>query len=476
MMTHSLHLPNDVLLLVGEQLESHADRWNLIFVSHHFHDIFVSLLYRGVRLNSWRDAYSFLCAVTQRPPLTRAVRELDLSGWQRELIPQEDWQSLQSSPVLKDCVEASSFSPDEEAQWNEHLAAGRGDAWIALILPLLSQLRQLHLVYSTHTTCLNRIMQRAIAREGPFKSQSVFQHLHKVSLHHQEQVDDPAAQEDVGIDSSQASSALLLSFFRLPSMRSLVATSVVDPTSDDLDFDAEETEHSHSGLSSITEIDLRHSSGNRGMEALIASCQDLQSFKYQHSDSRLASHGYVPTAFYRSLARSKRTLQTLWLDHYGDHYAFTSAGLNQTHDEWFGSLADFSALREIRIRLPNLLDIRYQSEPTSPLINCLPGSLEILYIEGCEERYLSMLVSQLRTVVKNRRSRFPRLRYLDIEGAFQNASGDELGDTSLPASSSADHTIKPKIMQAAELLHEDCASAGLELHVHDRAFSKDLHH
>ncbi|KAJ5367901.1 uncharacterized protein N7496_007661 [Penicillium cataractarum] len=473
-MTRSLHLPNDVLLLVGEHLESHTDRWNLIFVSRHFHDLFVSLLYRVVRLNNWRDAYSFLCAITKRPPLTRAVRELDLSGWQRDLIPQEDWQSLQRSTTLKDCVEVSSYSPDETAQWNEHLATGRGDAWIALMLPLLTQLRQLHIVYYTHPICLNHIMQRAINGERPFQSQPGFQHLRKVSLHHQEDVDHSAAQEDAGNDYHQTSSALLLSFFRLSSMRSLVANSVVDPTSDESDFDVEETEQSHSGLSSITEIDLRHSSGNHGMEALISSCTDLKSFKYQHSDSHLASHGYLPSAFYHSLTRSKRTLQTLWLDHYGDHYPFTSAGLNQTHDEWFGSLADFSALREIRVRLPNLLDIRYQNEPTTPLLNCLPGSLETLYIEGCEERHMGMLVSQLRTVVKNRPSRFPRLRYLDVEGAFQNASGDELGDTSVPVSSRTDHTIKAKIMQAAELLHEDCASVGLELHVHDRAFSKDL--
>lgn len=474
-MARSLHLPNDVLLLVGEQLESHADRWNLIFVSRHFHELFVSLLYRVVRLNNWRDAYSFLCAITNRPPLTRAVHELDLSGWQIEPISQEDWKSLQSSVTMKDRVETSSYS-HETAQWNQHLGTGRGDAWTALMLPLLSQLRQLHIVYSTHPICLNRIMQRAINGERPFQPQPVFQHLRKVSLHRQEDVDHSPAQEVVGDDSHQISSALLLSFFRLPSMRSLVANSVADPTSDDSDFDAEKTEQSHSSLSSITEIDLRHSSGNRGMEALIASCTDLKSFKYQHSDSHLASQGYLPTAFYRSLTRSKQTLQTLWLDHYGDHYPFTSAGLNQTHDEWFGSLADFSALREVRIRLPNLLDIRYQSEPTTPLINCLPGSLEILYIEGCEERQMGMLVSQLRTVVKNRHSRFPRLRCLDIEGAFQNASGDELGDTSVPVSSPADHTIKPKIMQAAELLHEDCASAGMELHVHDRAFSKDSHH
>jgi hypothetical protein len=476
-MTRPFQLPNDVLLLVGEQLNNHADRWNLIFVSQHFHDLFLSLVYRSVRLNHWRNSFSFICAITKRPSLARVVRELDLSSWQKEPIPQENWEVLQRSVILKDRVEASSYSQDETAQWADHLAKGRGDAWIALMLPLLSQIRRLHLVYSTPSLCLNRIMQLAANNERPFQSQTAFQHLCKVSLHHREGLGEPTSQRNADNASHENQSDLLLSFFELPSMRSIVANSVVDPTSTSInsDLEGEDTEPLDMGRSSITEIDLRRSSWNRGMEALIASCADLRSFKYQHSDSHLASNGYQPTALYRSLTRSKRSLQTLWLDHYGDHYPFTSAGLNQTHDEWFGSLADFSALREIRIRLSNLLDIRYQSEPTSPLINSLPGSLEILYIEGCEERHMGMLVSQLRTVVRNRRSQFPHLRRLDIEGAFRSASADEFGDTSASTSDPADDTIKPKIMQAAEPLHEECAAAGLELHVHDRTFYQNSH-
>lgn len=476
-MTSPIQLPNDVLLLVGERLDDHADRWNLTFVSQHFHNLFLALVYRTVRLNHWRDAYSFIFAIMKRPSLASVVRELNLSLWRKESIPQADWDALRRSSILGERVEASSYSQDETAQWVEHLAKGRGDAWIALMLPLLTQLRQLHLVYSTPSICLDRIMQRAIDNKRPFQSQTPFQHLSKVSLHHREDLDRPTAHLNAEHGSHEDQSALLLSFFQLPSMRSVVANSVMDPTSTSIDPDLEtdETEPFCAGHSSITEIDLRRSSGNRGMEALIASCPDLKSFKYQHSDSHLTSNGYQPTAFYRSLTRSKRSLQTLWLDHYGDHYPFTSAGLNQTHDEWFGSLADFSALRELRIRLPNLLDIRYQSEPTSPLINSLPRSLEILYIEGCEERHMGMLVSQLRTVVRNRRSRFPHLRCLDIEGAFRNASADGLGDTSTSTSDPADDTIKPKIMQAAEPLHEECASVGLELHVHDRTFYQNPH-
>lgn len=463
-----LQLPNDVLLIIGEQLENHGDRWNLILVSRHFHDLFLSLLYQTARLNNWRNAYSFLCAITKRPSLARAARELDFRDWRAERLAQEDWEMLQRSTIFTDLVTLPSFSSKETAQWKKDLAKDRGDAWLALMLPFLSQLRRLHFVYSTPTSCLKQVMQRAINGQRPCQSQPALQYLREVYLHHQEDPDQPTTQDD----SAQGSnSAMLQSFFRLPSIRSIIANSVIDPTPDNLDSDPREPEQWPSGRSSITEIDLRHSSGNRGMEALIASCANLKLFKYQHSDSHLASHGYQPTAFYHSLTRSKRTLQILWLDHYGDHHPFTSAGLNQTHDEWFGSLVDFSTLRELRIRLPNLLDIRYQSEPTTLLVNCLPGSLQSLYIEGCEERHVGMLVSQLQTVVKNRCSRFPHLRYLDVEGAFQNASANGHDDTSISVSDPSDHTIKPKIMQAAELLHKDCASAGLELHIHDRAFS-----
>ncbi|KAF3399971.1 hypothetical protein F1880_007991 [Penicillium rolfsii] len=476
-MTRSLQLPNDVLLLVGEHLNDPSARWNLIFVSQHFHNLFLSLVYRTVRLDHWRDAYSFICAITKRPSLARVVRELDLSRWHREQIPQADWDMLQRSSVLKRRVKVSSHSQAETAQWVKNLEEGRGDTWTALMLPLLSQLRQLHLVYSTPSICLNRLMQRAINNKRPFQSQPFLQHLSRVSLHYQEDPDRPTAHGNMENISHEYQLALLLSFCELPSMRLVVANSVIDSLSIpiDLDLEEEKSEPLCVGRLSVTEIDLRHSCGNHGMEALIASCAGLKSFKYQHSDSHLPSTGYQPAAFYRSLTRSKRSLQTLWLDHYGDHYTFTFAGLNQTHDEWFGSLSDFSALREIRIRLPNLLDIRYQSEPTRRLIDSLPRSLEMLYIESCEERLLGMLVSQLRTVVQNRRSRLPHLRRLDIEGPFRNASADDLGHTSASTSDPAEDTIKDKIMQAVEPLHEDCALAGLELHVYDRTLRQNPH-
>ncbi|EKV10211.1 hypothetical protein PDIG_26860 [Penicillium digitatum PHI26] len=407
----------------------------------------------------------------KRPALARAVRELDLTDWHARSVSDDERNEIQTSASLRPWLNEVSHSTHESDQWVQRLEQGVSDAWIALILPLLSQLQKLSLAYMTNSPYLDRIMQRAVDCKQPFSVEPAFRHLREVSLHYREDLDRGEHLGDVGAE-TQLPSTLLLPFFQLPSLRAITANSIVDPTSINLPSEERtDSERPRLGFSSITDIDLRASSGNHGMEILVSSCADLKSFKYQHSDSHVLSHGYQPSAFYRSLAHSKKSLQRLWLDHYGSHYPFTAAGLNQSHDEWFGSLVDFTALREVRVRLPNLLDIRYHNEPTTPLMDCLPSSIETLYIEGCEERYLGMLVSQVQTVIKNCRARFPKLKRIDIEGAFQIVPSDDDGQLVSSGPDGSEDTIKAKVYQAAEPLHIDCVNAGLELYLHDRALS-----
>ncbi|KAJ5742819.1 uncharacterized protein N7511_011220 [Penicillium nucicola] len=463
-----LALPNDVLLLIGEQLEQKSDCWNLVFVSRHFHNLFLPFVYRRVSLRNWPDASSFLHAILDRPALARAVRELDLSDWLASIVSDEHDKKITESAQVKQWLRYLSHSDSESRQWTEDLGQGLGDAWAALILPLLSQLRILRVIYASTSSWLDEIMRRAIQCQRPFEMQPAFQYLQEIFLHRWDNLNrhgNWAASEE-----QQPASNILLPFFRLPSVRVITADSVVDPSMA-ITSPEQTTQNAIAGCSSITEIDLRSSSGNHGMEALVLSCADLKSFKYQHSDSHVLSHGYQPSAFYHSLSHSKRSLETLWLDHHGSHFPFTAAGLNQSHDEWFGSLVDFTALRELRVRLPNLLDIRYQNEPTTPLLECLPSSLATLYIEGCEERNLGMLVSQLQIVVKNRQTRFPKLNRINVEGAFQNVrSGDDDRMTS-PGPEISEGAMTNKIFQAVEPLHIDCCNAGVELYLHDRALS-----
>lgn len=453
-----MSLPNDVLLLVGEQLDRQADRWRLMLVSRRFHGLFLPLVYRSATLENWHNTQSFVRAILTRPALARAVRQLNMSGWRSREGPYRERTEI--CPAVHHWPKVVSHSNEERVEWAEGLERGLGDAWIAFLLPLLNQLRELHLAYATRMPFLGRIMHRAVHAEPPFSALPAFPYLSDVSLNRRGETDNP----HLSGEELQPPTMLLLLFFQLQSVRSITADSVWETNSI-----PEEAKKPLAGFSSITSIDLRASNGNYGMETLVASCAHLRSFKYQHSDSHLVSDGYQPSKFYRSLTESKRTLQTLWLDYYGDHYPFTAAGLNQTHDEWFGSLANFHALRELRVRLPNLLDIRYHSEPTTPLINCLPPSLETLYIESCEKRHLGMLVSQLQTLIKHRRARVPRLLLVDVEGAFQCAPPDDSSYTEFSALEARDNSIMEKVLQATEPLHIDCAHAGIELHIHDRA-------
>ncbi|KAH8429634.1 uncharacterized protein LDX57_007306 [Aspergillus melleus] len=454
-------LPNDIILLVGEFLEDHEDRYNLVFVCRRFHDLLLRLVYRKATLKNASQTRSFLNALLRRPELARAVRSLHFDDWKQT----SSTSSISSSQHIywtpfKNWARSISQSEEEYVQWEQDLLDDVEEAWIALALPLASNLRQLRLVYPQKSVYLDRTLQRALKGEKPFDDQSAFRVLQEVSLGHMEnEADTPGS----------FAPSQLFPFFQLPSMRALSAYSVVESSSSSDDEAGQTTETPQVGFSRISEITLHSSNGSKGMEGLIASCPSLRSFKYQHSDSHLLSEGYRPSEFARSLAASKGSLETLWLDSFGTHLPFTIAGANETHDEWFGTLADFTALKDIRIRLPNLLDVRYQLEPSTALPDVLPPSVQTLSVEGCKEMSLRMLIGQLKLVLGQREKRFVGLRRLDIEGLFHDEEDEDAsGYDADAANTGAEKVIKPRIYEMTEALHISCAEAGIELHLRDR--------
>lgn len=456
-------LPNDVWLVVGDFIEDQKDRLNLIFVCRHFHDLFLRVLYRSASLKGWTETRSFLGAILRRPELARAVRELDFHRWKPVAASDGGNPASPDMSLFADWAKAVSHSDEEHRQWTDDLEIGAGDAWVALLLPLLSNLHQLRLAYPKKELYLSRTLRRAMNGEKPFDRQPAFRLLREASLNHLDEGDD---------EKSNYLPSQILPFFRFPSMRSISADSVIEHQSVDVETNGKLTSQPLMGSSSIDEISLSSSNGRQGMESLITSCSSLKSFKYQHTDSHALAEGYQPSAFYQSLAGSKNSLERLWLDSHGQHHTFTAAGLNESHDEWFGSLVDFTALKDIRIRLPNLLDIRYQSEPSSPLTDILPSSLESLYVESCKENNLSTLLSQLEVVIKNRQSRFPSLTRLDVEGFFHDEEDYE--DSGYDASTAGEKCIKPRVYETSETLRSTCQNAGIEFHLRDRVVADTM--
>ncbi|KAB8219780.1 hypothetical protein BDV33DRAFT_104757 [Aspergillus novoparasiticus] len=459
----SLPLPNDVLLLVGEFLEDHQDRYNLVFVCRRFHDLFLRLVYRSATLKSCAQTRSFIHAILHKPELARSVWSVHFDDWQQHHPFSSASSSEQDMTSLNKWAETISHSHEEYVKWEQDLLQGVEEAWIALLLPLVNNLRQLRLVYPNKNAYLDRMMQRVMKGEKPFDAQPAFSMLQDVSLGHQDSKEDTKG---------SYMPSQIFPFFQLPSMRTFSADSVIESSPSQEDGHTSTAEALVAGSCLISEITLNSSNGSQGMENLIASCSSLKSFKYQHSDSHLLAEGFQPSAFYRSLAGSKNSLHTLWLDSYGTHLPFTIAGVNETHDEWFGSLADFTALKDIRIRLPNLLDIRYQPEPSTVLTDILPPSVESLYIEGCKENTLGMLIGQLKMVLNKRQTRFSGLRRLDIEGFFHDEEDEDAsGYQESAATTGGQKIIKPRVYEMAEPLRAVCDEAGIDLFLRDRVVS-----
>lgn len=447
-------LPDDVLLLIGDFLKGHQDRYNLVFVCRRFHNLFLQLAYQAASLKSCQHLQSFICSNLQRPELARAVRVLHFDCWQDKPATGHVDIADEKRPLLTNWVRTISQSDEERAQWEQDLQHGVSEAWIALLLPLISNLRRLRLIYPKNNAYLDRTLYRAVNGERP-----TFRSLQEVSLSHLE--------DDADDTKGNFLPSQILSFFQLPLMRTLSADGVLESDSALEARGLPPSSPLTDSPSSISEITLNASNGSKGMEGLIASCSSLKTFKYQHSDSHLHAEGYQPSAFYHSLAGSKNTLETLWLDTCGHHLPFTIAGANETHDEWFGSLADFVALKDMRIRLPNLLDVRYQFEPSTSLSDILPRSLESLYIEGCKENTLLMLLNQVRMVLGQRTSRFPALRRVDIEGFFHDGEDYE-GSGYDGSSSTTEKFIKPRVYELAKPVRNSCAEVGIDLFLRDR--------
>jgi hypothetical protein len=464
------NLNDDILLLIGDYLEEHSDRHNAIFVNRRFHELFSRSLYRSVSLKTPSQVQSFLKAITLRPRLASVLRSLDCAGWDssspQPRLSEEDFAIFSLS------AKTNSHSAEEHSQWENDLIEGIDEAWIALLLSSVHNIRQLNLAYPHRLESrgyLDRLFVRATTHQKPFDRCPAFHRLHEVSLRQRTRDDE---------DKGTMSPSQIMPFLRMPCLTTLAVDSLIEHRPEPADElnDNEETDEPSSERSqsqSFSEITLTSSNAFKGLESILSSCASLKSFKYQHTDALLLAEGFRPSAFNTSLSRHKSTLETIWLDKLGTHLPFTISGVNESHEEWFGSFADFTALKDLRIRLPNLLDIQYSFEPQTPLIDVLPGSIESLYIEDCKERSLGMLLDQVGLVLeaRNRKTRFNALRRLDIEGFFHDDEED--ADTS--GGGNGGRVIKQRVYEMVEPLRGVCEEAGIQLSLRDRMCLHTMH-
>ena len=386
--------------------------------SRHLYEIFTPLRFRDIEIRMtnvfsadgfWPQrpeglpVVYFTKLLVRKPHFAGYVRSLELHAYPGH-GPEFRLSPIEPAPSRAEygrIVKSVACSEPDSKKWLDDLLSGNEDAFIALLLVQLKNLDTLELDIPEADQCphLTRVIQRAAEPEAC----GYFSKLKSVCLHK------GPTWEDYSGDSHMALSRLV-PFFHLPSIRRFQTgnvSTVASPAWPAGFFDRK---------SSLASIELYRMPGvSPDFPDLISLCTRLESFEYGSpfcSDDE-GNEIFHPAAFYSPLKHSISTLRTLSLKLYPYRPPTEYPTPEFSERRFFGSLSDFSALENVRMRMCDLIPFRKHSwEPAAALTEVLPASLRVLHITHVYVEALPHLIAGFSDMVRHRNSRFRRLKTL----------------------------------------------------------------
>ncbi|PYI03543.1 hypothetical protein BO78DRAFT_193889 [Aspergillus sclerotiicarbonarius CBS 121057] len=457
-------LPDTVLLQIWGYLIPHPHGPCSHHQAHHlapflrvcrrFYTLFLRQLHREVRLHSGAIP---MVGKTIYPPsmmeiIENTCRNADIAA-ATQVLTVESWfvgqprgMAFTADPViLETLLQSAQLSPDQESWWREALDASYYDAWLALLLLRLPNLRKLEIKnMAPGSPYLQSILTRLADPNDPLTGLSQLSEL---------TITPPMFNHEFFLSD-------FVPFTQLPSMRKFHIVGALDhypppPAGVWEDNDAPRDNsspppttprtHPFNSPSNLTRITLRASSAITTLPTLLPHLPHLQSLTYNHHDPALhkaalesirdcakaaglnpsmglgisaAQARYLenisntntlnPSVLLPALTAARSSLQSLFIS--TTHVIRQNPREIRTQDLPgipIGDLRDFQSLRILRMRVENLLPVERHEDRTvkttqSTLWEVLPPSLEALYLEECDRAILPEIVDQLRQVVQSR--------------------------------------------------------------------------
>ncbi|KAJ5875476.1 uncharacterized protein N7473_012823 [Penicillium subrubescens] len=363
-----LQLPTETLCLISAQLENQHNRLHLasscrrLYTALH-RTIFVEVklcAYRpGVPVPEIRQVSQFLYTIVRNPDLASVVQVLDLCSWQTKTTCDNHGYPSDidfDRDIMERLVREASSDSKRQVTWIKDLECGITDAWLALMIPRLNNLRKISFIWSIQADYVYGMLIDAAKAETP-----VFPHLEEAW----------AAPRDT---EGWSETELMLPFFNFPAMRKLGGHMLYDGW----EWTEEENQRNPWGLpveigcSNVTDIDLRMSCANDGLQTWIRSCKALKTFRYSHGGATVAYEPSNHRRLYEALLLHKTTLQAVSISE--DEY-----GIDPEENENFflGSFADFTNLKTLHAPCTGIVE-QEEGRPTQSLVDILPPSLELL--------------------------------------------------------------------------------------------------
>lgn len=392
-------LPLELIHLIAQDLSEQRDLYSLILACRRFYALFIDKLYSNVTLFKSIDEskwYSFIDSIVRQPALAEAVKSLFIHAWAITRYGVQDFEC--DSSLISNLVSAIPQSDEEREEWENDANAGIADAWLGLVLPRLSNLERIDIVLPHGSVYFHEVLQKAA--RGDIQAFSKLEEAY-ISWH----------------DTKYAVASLyLMPFFHFPNMRKLGGSKISERESpSENEMGGRELPPPLIKSSGITHLDFRHSNSTiTGMSSLIESCKALKSFRVGYGGVMVSDDDFYPHALVNCLKRHHKTcLERLWID------VDDCSMVTEVEDDPIGSLGEFQVLKQLHIRLQDLLDFSWHSQqpPRIQLKDTFPSSLKILFLSLCQCDHLQHLPQQLEEMIQSRRDLQLGKLYIEVDNA-----------------------------------------------------------
>ncbi|OQE16874.1 hypothetical protein PENFLA_c026G02707 [Penicillium flavigenum] len=442
--------PTDIILMIVDAIDEFKDRRKLLQVCRSWRSLLLAKVYSKVTLDNDESLVPLAHATRLNRSLGATVRELRIPN----LFYKDDKNDIYDPELFRELIQPFTVTPEDLTEWENVL-----ELWLVLVLVSLENLRYLEMRHYSY--CWNftlRTLAQLASSPVCVWGYTPLSHLEEVSI----------MSETV---SQNFPAARFAPFFRLPTLRVFRAAGVHEEHEGDYALFPISLKLEPKS-SQVRKIILDHSNCRRGMIEYVSSCANLEYFEYQHSNA--ANHGdawldFRPQRFHAALLTQKHSLRVLRLNDCGvtkgvDDLGMEDEGIYSGDDveiePWFGSLVDFTELRELRIPVRNLLNLNHRHHGLgSSLEKILPCSLEYLCLAKTDQAEFDTVEPQLRSLLALQGKCFPALRKLVIQlYQMELLPGKELSSDNNKGDCQVPHGTK----EVFEEVRRMCETKGVE--------------
>ncbi|MCJ1318397.1 hypothetical protein MMC15_003725 [Xylographa vitiligo] len=419
-------LPAELVRSVVSNIDSNDTLCNVARTSHALHDIAIPFLYDhialydqegGTRCFQFKKLRPLTLFLLNRPDLARLVHHFTMrhepsTGYftKKRLEKGEPVYRLKVDGIFKDAIKAASHDEEEEKQWLQHMKwPDHGDATLALLLPVLPNLKSLDLMLMSGCTYLDRMMRRVAMREKPFDKEPGFLALKDV-MH-------TYCDEKYGMDVKYIGM-----FMRLPSIRRIFGHRM--GSDDGVDGQADETLAALvTASSTVSHIELKDCKlHKRDLANMLRAPKALKTFIYEAGCGCLSECGMNFRAAVSALAPQVDYLEHLWLDFEHRYRPTWDDMIDDTTP--IHSFTEFENLKVLKVAVVFIFGNEefsssqyedWRQKKAYGLTGKFPRSLETLHLLHCEDNFELVLLS-LEDMLEHKERDAPRLSKLVLEG------------------------------------------------------------